>query len=244
VLRTLATPKWIGLSVTAVLLIVAFGGMSYWQWQRAQRDEAPARDTVASSQVLTAGAPLAESDYGAPVEVTGTYDVAAQILVDHGQGEYWVVTPLRPVVGDAVAVARGTVSSPTAPGVATAPTGTVTVRGLAQPFEGDPGTPDTTDDGIAPRLTGPALALPYPGVQGWISVTSQTPEAQPALGAVVPPFGAATTSGIRLQNAGYAVQWVIFAGFVVFVWGRFLREDSRIGQEQAPVAQPSRPEIY
>lgn len=241
----LATPRWIGLSVTAVLLIVAFGGMSYWQWQRAQRDEAPPRETVAASTVLTT-APLASADYGAPVEMSGTYDASAQVLVDHGQGEYWIVTPLRPASGPAVAIARGTVTSPSDPAVAAVPAGEVLVRGLAQPFEGDPGTADTAADGPIPRLTASGLALPYAGVQGWIALTDQTPAVQPAVAAVIPPFGGTSGSGIRLQNAGYAVQWVLFAAFVVFVWVRFLREDVRLAEEQAPapVAEPSRPEVY
>lgn len=240
----LATPRWIGLSVTAVLLIVAFGGMSYWQWQRAQRDSPPPRETVAASSVLTADAALPSADYGAPVEIAGTYDASAQVLVDHGQGEYWIVTPLRPASGPVVPVARGTVTSRTDPAVAAVPTGEVVVRGLAQPFEGDPGTPDSPDDGVILRLT--ASALPYTGVQGWISLTEQTPPAQPASAAVVPPFGGTSGSSIRLQNAGYAVQWVLFAAFVVFVWARFLREDVRLAREQAPapVAEPSRPEVY
>ncbi|MGD9956159.1 MAG: SURF1 family protein [Candidatus Nanopelagicales bacterium] len=241
----LATPRWIGLSLTAVLLIIAFGGMSYWQWQRAQRDEAPPRETVAASTVLTA-APLPTSDYGAPVEIAGTYDAEQQVLVDHGQGEYWIVTPLRPPAGPAVAIARGTVTSRSDPAVAAVPSGTVVVRGLAQPFEGDPGTSTPADPGVIDRLTASGLDLPYAGVQGWIALTSQTPEAQPETAAVIPPFGAPSGSGIRLQNAGYAVQWVLFAGFVVFVWWRFLREDVRLAAEQAPppVAEPSRPEIY
>ncbi|MFC6237354.1 SURF1 family protein [Longivirga aurantiaca] len=242
----LATPRWIGLSVTALLLIVAFGGMSYWQWQRAQRDEIPVRETVAAAELLTADAPLAGSDYGAPVELTGTYDLAAQVLVDHGQGEFWVVTPLRPSTGPAVPIARGTVTSPTDPSAASVATGVVTVRGLAQPFEGDPGTAVPGEEGIVERLTASGLALPYPAVQGWVALTGQEPQAQPALVPVIPPFGVASGSGIRLQNAGYAVQWVLFAAFVVFVWWRFLREDARLAAEQAPppVAEPSRPEIY
>jgi len=241
----LATPRWIGLTATAILLIVAFGGMSYWQWQRAQRDDAPPRETVAASTVLTT-APLAAADYGAPVEMAGTYDAAAQVLVDHGQGEYWIVTPLRPATGPAVAVARGTVTSRTDPAVAAVPSGEVVVRGLAQPFEGDPGTPAPTDPGVIERLTASGLDLPYEGVQGWIALTEQAPAPQPAAAAVVPPFGGTAGSGIRLQNAGYAVQWVLFAAFVVFVWARFLREDVRLAAEQAPppVAEPSRPEIY
>lgn len=242
----LATPRWIGLSLTAIVLIVAFGGMSYWQWQRAQRDELPPRETVPAASVLTPEAPPAQSEYGAPVEIAGTYDAAAQVLVDHGQGEYWIVTPLRPATGPAVAVARGAVRSTTDPAVAAVPAGPVVVRGTAQPFEGDPGTPDSGADGTISRLTASALALPYPGVQGWIALTEQTPPQQPAPAVVVAPFGSTSGKGIRLQNAGYAVQWVLFAAFVVFVWWRFLREDARLAAEQAPapVAEPSRPEIY
>jgi hypothetical protein len=48
---------------------------------------------------------------------------------------------------------------------------------------------------------------------------------------------------LRLQNASYAVQWLLFAGFVIFFWLRMLRDDLReVGpaatrQETAPVRE-------
>lgn len=243
-LRTLATGRWIALTAVAVVAIVSFGAMSYWQWQRAQRDQVVPRQPVPVEQVLGADAAIADADFGRPVVVTGTWDPDNQVLVDHGDA-YWVVTPVLVAGGPAVPVARGTVSSPDAAGVQPPPSGQVVVQGLAQPFEGDPGTGAPTEDGVTTRLTAAGLALPYDYVQGWVALTSQAPAPAVALEPVIAPFGGSGTSTIRLQNAGYAVQWVLFAGFVVFVWWRWLREESR--DPSAPVApapQPSRPEIY
>jgi cytochrome oxidase assembly protein ShyY1 len=44
---------------------------------------------------------------------------------------------------------------------------------------------------------------------------------------VVPPISGDAPAGLRLQNASYAVQWVLFAAFVVFFWWRLLRDDLR-----------------
>ena len=38
VLEMLRTRKWVGLTVLLVVMIVAFGALSFWQWERAQRD--------------------------------------------------------------------------------------------------------------------------------------------------------------------------------------------------------------
>jgi cytochrome oxidase assembly protein ShyY1 len=244
VLRTLATGRWIALTAVAVLAIAAFGAMSYWQWQRAQRDQAIPRQPVPVEQVLVSTAVIADADFGRPVVVSGTWDPEHQVLVDHGD-VYWVVTPVQPATGPAVPVARGTVSSPDAAGVLPAPSGPVVVEGLAQPYEGDPGTDDPSADGITTRLTEAGLALPYEAVKGWVALTAQQPSPAVALEPVVAPFGGEGTSTLRLQNAGYAVQWVAFALFVVFIWWRWLREESRDPDRQAaPAPVPSRPEIY
>jgi cytochrome oxidase assembly protein ShyY1 len=240
----LATRRWVGLSLVAVLLIVAFGALSYWQWQRAQRDQLAALEPVVATSVLGPQL-LVDSDYGRRVTLTGTYDAAQQVVVDHGDGAYWVVTPML-VSGSAslVPVVRGTVSSLDDPAVAAVPPGQVTVVGTAQPFEGDPGGTSSAAPGTVERLT--AAALTYDHVGGWVALESSTPAQQPPMAEVVAPFGGDGTSGLRLQNAGYAVQWVLFAFFVVFIWGRMLREDLRDAQTQEPAPQksPSGPEIY
>ena len=49
VLALLRTPRWIGLTAAALLFIVAFGALSWWQWQRAQRDRVDAAPVPAKA---------------------------------------------------------------------------------------------------------------------------------------------------------------------------------------------------
>lgn len=249
-LRTLATPRWLALTAVAVLAIVAFGGMSYWQWQRATEQDAPAPSAaVPVSDVLTASSAPDPAQYGTPVVVRGTWDPDHQVVIDHGNGGYWIVTPVIPVDGPAVPVARATVRSLTDPAVAP-PSGVVVVQGLAQPFEGEPGDTGAPVDGVTERLTAAGLALPYDHVQGWVAETSQEPAAAVAAEPVNPPFGGQGTSDFRLRNAGYALQWVVFAAFVVFVWVRWLRLEAQEAAEAEAAAGPpaaggrSAPEVY
>ncbi len=222
----LATRKWVGLTLAMLALIVAFGFLSHWQWQRAQRDRVEAAP-VPASEVFAPGVPLATSSYGATVTATGVYDAEHQVLVVHGNGTYWVVTPLRASSGEALPVARATVTSPDDPVVDDVTPGTVSVTGIAQPYEGDPGTASGLPAGQAERLTASGLALPYPAAGGWVALVSQTPAPAVAFTPVQPPLTADSSASIRLQNASYAFQWLLFAGFVVFFWWRMLRDDLR-----------------
>ena len=242
-MRTLASGKWVALTLGGLLLIVAFGVLSWWQWQRAQRDQEvrPARPW---SEVFAPGQPPSTDDYGATVTVTGTYDAAHQLLVRHVRG-FWVVTPLRTAQGPVVAVARADVDSATSPAVSDVTPGTVTVVGSAQPFEGDPGTPSTLPPGQSERLTEAALAASYDLADGWVAMESQTPAPAVAAPPVPPAVGGSAGTGLRLQNLSYAFQWLVFAGFVVFFWVRMLRDDLRQAAEEAPPA-PAEPvrEVY
>ena len=48
----------------------------------------------------------------------------------------------------------------------------------------------------------------------------------------------ALSPGGDAQNAAYAVQWPIFAGFFVVVWWKQLREDAKPPQDRAPRQEP------
>jgi cytochrome oxidase assembly protein ShyY1 len=232
----LATRKWIGLTLAMLAVIAAFGLLSRWQWQRAQRDRVEAAP-VPAAQVFSPGVPLAASSYGARVTASGTYDAGHQVLVAHGNGSYWVVTPLRAASGEALPVARASVTSPTDPAVADVTAGTVTVTGIAQPYEGDPGTASSLPAGQTERLTASGLGLPYPAAGGWVALQEQVPAAAVAFSPVEPPITGDSTASIRLQNASYAVQWLLFAGFVVFFWARMLRDDLRGEGARQPRAE-------
>ena len=237
----LTTRKWIGLTILALAVIVAFGFLSRWQWERAQRDDAVVTP-VPASDVFVPGQPLSTASYGTTVSVTGTYDAAHQVVIVHGNGTYWIVTPLRPASGEAVPVARASVTSLKDPVVTDVTPGTVTVVGVAQPYEGDPGTPSTLPAGSSERMTASGLDLPYPVTAGWVALESQTPPGPPAT-LVEPPVSPQAGANLRLQNASYAVQWLLFAGFVVFFWVRMLRDDLRgagageTRRETAPVRE-------
>jgi cytochrome oxidase assembly protein ShyY1 len=232
----LMTRRWVGLTLGMLALIVAFGALSWWQWQRAQREEVVA--PVAVSQVL-GESPLTPSGYGTRVELSGTYDVSHQVLVQHSPTAYWVVTPLLQASGPAVPVARATVSTPSDPAVAAVTSGVVSVVGIAQPYEGDPGSTASLPDGQVERLTASALALPYPATGGWVALVSQVPEPTVAARAVAAPITGDAPAGLRLQNASYALQWVLFAAFVVFFWWRLLRDDLRGAGVDLPRDQPA-----
>ena len=61
------------------------------------------------------------------------------------------------------------------------------------------------------------------GRAGWRSQELDPPESdQPAPLSVKDLPGADV--GLSWRNAAYAVQWIVFAGFVVFFWSRFRRE--------------------
>jgi cytochrome oxidase assembly protein ShyY1 len=244
----LRTPRWIGLTALGLVLIVAFGALSWWQWQRAQaqREAAP---PVPVADVLVVGESMPEADYGVRVRLVGTYDPSEQVIVAHGPEAYWVVTPLRPATGAAVPVARGLVTSPEDPFVDAVTAGPVEVVGFAQPYEGDPGAGAVLPPGQVERITATAFDTGYPLVDGWVALESQLPAPAVTAEAVRPPIGVSAPTALRWQNASYAVQWVLFAGFVVFLWVRMLRDDLREARGDSLVAEPApssteRPEIY
>jgi cytochrome oxidase assembly protein ShyY1 len=244
----LRTPRWIGLTALGLALIVAFGALSWWQWQRAQT-EREAAPPVPVAEVLAVGAAPAEEDFGIRVRVTGTYDASEQVIVAHGPSAYWVLTPLLVDGGPAVPVARGQVSSPEDPFVDAVTPGVVEVVGFAQPYEGDPGAGPDLPPGQVDRLTATAFSTGYPLVDGWVALESQTPAPTVTAAPVRPPLGVSAPRALRWQNASYAVQWVLFAGFVVFLWVRMFRDDLRESRGESLLATPApsateRPEVY
>jgi cytochrome oxidase assembly protein ShyY1 len=251
-LRLLLTRRWIGLSIFALLVVGGFGVMSHWQWDRAHRDEAA--DAAASDpaavpigQLLTGSVALDPTDYGRSVTVTGSYDPASQRLVPRGS-TYFVIAALHPSSGGpAVPVVRG--SAAHLP-VSAPPTGEVTVTGRLQPYDGDPGVQPSDADlpaGQAARIAASAL-VPVMGADlagGWVALSQQSPQTTTAQGpgaalpVITPAYSTvAGHGGLLWQNTTYAVQWVMFAGFVVFMWVRWFRDELVLADPENPGADP------
>ncbi|HET8971357.1 MAG TPA: SURF1 family protein [Candidatus Nanopelagicales bacterium] len=238
----LLTRRWIVLTVLAVAVVVAFGFLSHWQWDRAQREDVAAGQAADPGPVpiaeLLGTEDVAAAAYGRLVSVTGRYVPSAQRHVARGDG-YWVVTPLRRAGGPAVAVVRGRLAAAGTP--PSPPDGEVSVVGRVEPFEGDPGVQPgdaSTPTGQLPRLTAAAVqgTLDAPVAPAWLALQTQQPGSE--LTPVVGPSDPQADAGLNWQNTTYAVQWLLFAGFVLFLWQRAFRDELRARRAEASEPAP------
>ncbi len=199
--RFLLRPRWLGLELLTVVVVVVFLLLSRWQYDTSRQVDAPvATPTEASARPITAvvpdGSALLAADVGAGVTVTGTFDPASQRLVGgevhRGRTGSWVVALLRPsAAGEAaVLVARGWIpAGTTAPAP---PTGTVRVLGWLGGAD-DPGIAAgilRIEPGYLPGVAPSVLAneVSYPVGDGFIGQTALT---------VVGPGAAATPATTR-----------------------------------------------
>ncbi len=236
----------LGFHVLTVLAVAVCVAAAWWQWDRANRSEADAVPEV--PVVALADLDPANSYSGMQVRMRGEFDERHEVLVDprprNGQDGSWVLTPLLPapeaLEGDAptdsaaVAVVRGWVPRGASP--AEPPAGEVEVVGVLvadsrrpglEVVPGNPATLAIVDTGALSEYAG------YPIRSGWYALRVMQPAGadQPLPLEVTELPGAEV--GLNWRNAAYAVQWVVFAAFVVAFWNRFRREhvDRSVEQE-------------
>ena len=261
--RFLLTPRWLGflaLMLAAATVMVLLGD---WQLHRYherasinERIDSSARlAPVPVSGVLPAAGGAAGTAGPAPsrdaawtrVSVIGRYDDAKTILVrgrtvDSRVG-FEVVTPLLLPDGVALLVDRGWI--PPAEGPATArpdvpaaPSGQVTVTGRIHLSESRP-TPMEQQGGRfeTRRISLPRLArvLPYPTYGAYVLLDEQTPPADTAFSAIP------AEHENDWQNAGYVIQWWLFAAMTLFGFVWAARREAHGGGENAPEDRAAEP---
>ncbi|MDQ2758594.1 MAG: SURF1 family protein [Actinomycetota bacterium] len=258
-------PRWLGLLVVLVGIVVSFTLLGLWQLSVARDDaakqavaDAP-REPVVDLKALLAphsGFPAVASNRR--VSAVGHYDPSGQVLVPDrrldGATGSWVVTPLVvDETGARLPVVRGFVTTTTAPAPTTA--GQVTVVGSAAPGESpDPTTPSLPAGQLGSVDLGRLVNL-WPGdiYNAFVFAISETPDASAAVAAGgsasvgsierIPPPPA--PSGLTLRNAAYALQWWVFALFAVYMYVRMVREDhqqrlaERAAHDPAPAPIPA-----
>lgn len=246
--RFLLTPRWLGifaLTLVAAAVMVLLGNwqLSRYRERSAINERIDAADRVApvplADVVPTAGgaagvaghAPAKEAAW-TRVTVTGRYDSGNTIVVRgrtvDGKVGFEVVTPLLLDDGSAVLVDHGWVPPP--PGSATArpqvpatPSGQVTVVGRVHMSESKPGAVDRRDGRLETRrIAVPRLAreLPYPLYGAYLLLDEQTPAADPTFAAV--PIQHEN----NWQNAGYVIQWWLFALMTLYGFGWLARREA------------------
>jgi cytochrome oxidase assembly protein ShyY1 len=253
VYRFLLRPKWLGGLALAIAAAVVMVFLGIWQWHRYEERSAinnriDAADTVAAlplTSVLpapttpgTAGRSPGGDRAWTKVTIAGRYDPANEVQARgrtvNGDVGFEIVTPLILGDGSAVLIDRGWLpqggDALAAPQVPPAPTGQVTVVGQIHLSESRP-TPVQHRDGRLDtrRISVPRLAhsLPYPVYGAYVLLTSQTPKASPQFTPIPIDHEDAW------QNAGYTVQWWLFAGMALFAFGWQARKEA-LGENPPP----------
>ena len=232
-LRLLRTPKWIGLTALALALIAGCGALGVWQWTRAQDVLAAERAALEVPAPVVDLAPVGDGlpadGVGRRATASGSYGTAVLYVTDRaldGVRGFWVLSPLDLADGTVVPVMRGWL-----PERDPVQTGPVSVQGVLQPMEDFYAGSTAKGDVIVAMTHDEMVAAWGPQVRsGVLFLTGQ----QPALSgdpALVQPT-VRTQVAFPLQNFFYALEWAVFSGFVVFMWWRWLRMDSRESLEE------------
>ena len=239
-------PKWIGALILALAVAAAFAALGQWQLERSfETGAAPVEQTesaVPLDSIATPQQPMPADTMGQIVELTGSfveddYLVLSDRIDVSGSG-YWVVGHAVTGSGASLAVALGWTSSQDAAASAIrtlqAEPPPVTITGRYLPSE----SPQQSDYEAGQRS---ALAIAElvnlwsevpNGVYGGYLVSS-TPVA--GLDLIDSPQPSSEVQ-LNLLNVFYAAEWVIFAGFAVFLWYRLVRDTvEEEAAEKSPV---------
>jgi len=230
----LLRPRYWPGHLAMILSLAIAGGLGLWQldaWH-TRRAEA-ARDIsnykpVTLASVMTGDSPFPGRSLGRPVTFSGTWLGGSTLYIenrydDHQRG-YWVVTPVR-VDGSksAIPVVRGWSRTHTAP----APDGTVHVTGWLQASEGSGPIDQHPEDDVIPmmRIASIVEHVDTDLYSGYVVARDLAPataaDGLRSVGAQAVPSVSGFTA---LRNFLYAVEWWIFGGFALFVWGRWCQD--------------------
>lgn len=262
-------PRFWPAHLAMLACVAIAGGLGVWQlhaWQEHRAEAALDLSRVAPiplAQAMGPDDPFPGDQVGRPVVVAGTWVPSGTLLVagrrHKGVTGFWVMTPL------AVSLAGGS-ADPDAPALllvrgwtpdaATAPPppqGDAELTAWLEPPEGDILTDEDPTDDVIPQVRiadaiqhvdqdlygafGVVADKTAPGDYpagdratnpGTVGLTPVAMDQEPSVG----PF-----TGVR--NLLYAIEWWIFGGFAVFVWGRHLADSARAGRRGEGAAEES-----
>ncbi len=251
--RFLLGRRWLGFLLLVVVLAALCVRLGIWQFDRLAQRKADNAQTAANlaarpvpvDTLVAPGGQVPATDQWRRVTATGWYDARNDIVVRFsfrpaGRGVD-VLTPLVTADGTAVLIDRGWMAGDAiTPAQVPAPaSGTVTVTGWLQPDSGDDASATRPVDGQVRAVSSGQLAplLDRPVLPGYVTLTSEIPQAAAELAPAQPP---------DLGNGPhffYGLQWLFFAGLAVFGWFYFAYAEahprSRPGPQSARTMPPS-----
>jgi len=236
-------PRWIALLLLALVLAAVFAGLGKWQLERSIANGKPLPATTETRKALD---DVTEPERGAPeqlagqlVTVTGTFVAGDTTLLTgrSGGGTYQAVGHLVDAgSGASLPVVIGWSDhrrEALAGGERIADGDRVTVEGRYYPAE----SPDQDKyqqgefSAVAPaRFVNTWKAFDDRMYIGYVVADGTTAKAA-GLGTIA---DRAPTREVQFDwlNLFYAVEWVVFAGFAVFLWYRFVKDAFEREQEE------------
>lgn len=232
--RIARRPKWIALFLLALAVAAAFAALGQWQIERAAEDATVIeRDTetpLALTEVAEPQEVMTSDASGRVVTVEGTWVPGDDVTVTGrlsgaGEGEPgipgdWVVRHLETAEGASLAVAIGFVE----PGarIPNLSEGAASLTGRYVPSE----APQQSDFEAGERsaIAVAELINLWPEVgpvySGYLVLTD-APSGFQTIAAPPPVFDVE----LNLLNVFYAIEWVIFGGFAIYLWWRLMRDE-------------------
>ena len=243
-------PRWIAMLLLALLVSGAFAWLGQWQLERAvistETVDQPTERTRALEDVAETGGPLRDTVIGQLVDVSGSYVPGDFLVVSNrvnlDQTGYWVaghlVTDAKPEASIAVALGwtadRDVAEDVAADLNARTETSVLAISGRLNASQ----APELPDEGGDPfELTTMSTAAfvniwsevgDRPVYNGYV-VADEAPDMLTVIDAP------AVVEDVTLNwlNIFYAIEWIVFAGFAVFVWFHLVKDAKSRREEEA-----------
>ena len=227
-------PKWIGALLLALAIAAAFAALGQWQLERSfeggEVTQEQTETVVPLETVAVPQEPMQSAAQGQRVMVDAGLEPADYLVLSDrsnlAEPGYWVVGHATTSDGASIAVALGWAESEDAAASAiellrsSAPGGSLAGRYLASesPQQSDFEAGERSALAVAELIN--LWSAPVDGVYAGYLVLEDAPAGLEAIDAPPPN----TEVQLNLLNVFYAVEWVIFAGFAVFLWYRLVRD--------------------
>ncbi len=253
-------PRWIGALVLALALAAGFAWLGQWQLERAIESgkvvDAPSETVVPLATVAKPGGPITDKATGQLVSVTGSFVPGDYQLLEgrlnYGKAGWWVVGHLT-IEGDggkpvALAVARGWAADETTAKAAVArlaeePASSQTFVARLLPTEAPEVPADKSRPTVMRTMSVAALYNLWTGVDGVDVYSAYVVERGAPAGLTQidspPPIEESTLNWLNLF---YAAEWIIFAGFAIFLWYRLVKDAKQREDELRELASGSKVE--
>jgi surfeit locus 1 family protein len=224
---TARTPRWIAALVLALGVAASFAALGQWQLDRSVENvqvvEIDTEATVPLESIAEPGRGVTEVQVGRLVTVTGELVPDDFVTLTgrslDGRSGSWLVGHLATEQGDSLAVAIGFAAD----GAAVPDLGIDRVDWVGRYLPSEEPQSSDFESGEMSAMSVAALvnlwAEPGPVYAGFL-VVADPPPGYEQIKATAPEREVT----LNWLNVFYAIEWVLFAGFAIYLWYRLVRD--------------------